>query len=90
MILSEPIPWHDVPVGAVVLLDGVPRTVLLNEPMYPSFPGDSRVVLVEGRIMPPTNSGLATVQLVMLDESDAVAALAAAGLNHEIIDTEEP
>lgn len=88
MILSPPIVWRFVPVGAVVLLaDGdIPRRVIMNESIHPGRPGDSRVVLIEGRSMPPTVGGLSTVRLVALDDADAVATLRAAGLNPEIIE----
>jgi hypothetical protein len=80
MIITDPVPWSYVPVGAQVLLHGVPRTVLINAPLYPNSPDDSRVVLVEGIVSPPTISGLSTVQLVIMDEADAVANLQAAAL----------
>jgi hypothetical protein len=81
MKLSAPIPWSLVPAGAVVLLpDHTVRTVhaVLTDKLVPY------TVLMEGlppRLVDPN----ATVELVILDETDAVATLAAAGLNPEII-----
>jgi hypothetical protein len=77
MNLSPPIPWRDVPTGAVVLLDGVPRTVLVD-------PGHAGMAGVEG--LPLFRPETDTVQLVVLDDADAVATLAAAGLNPEPIE----
>jgi hypothetical protein len=74
MILSPPIPWSDVPAGAQVLIDGVPRTVLQNNPHRDW----GRRVLAEG-LGPQTYVNGAAVQLVIMDEADAVANLLAAG-----------
>lgn len=73
MILSPPIPWRDVPAGAQVLIDGVPRTVIaIDRRGYPWF------ALTEGAgpmfIRPEV-----TVQIVIMDEADAVTNLLAAG-----------
>lgn len=81
MILSPPIPWALVPNGAVVLHLGVPRTVLVAPGPHG---GDG--VWLEGSPIPWYVAPGTTVQLVLLDESDVVAALAAAGLNPEIIE----
>lgn len=93
MILSDPVPWSCVPVGAVVLDGDTPRAVLANGPMPPmgrDIPewiyADLRTVLLEGA-RPKEVRQIDTVQLVMLDESDAMATLAAAGLTPEIIIT---
>ncbi len=82
MRLSAPIPWHLVPAGAVVMLDGAPRTVLANRSSR-TFTG-GRELLVEG-LRPREVANDLTVQLVMLDAEDAVATLARAGLNPEEI-----
>ncbi len=80
MQLSAPIPWSLVPIGAVVMLDGAPRTLLSKTPGT----GGVFTVLPEG--LPGGNVlDRDTVQLVMLDDTDAVATLAAAGLNPEEI-----
>jgi hypothetical protein len=77
MKLSAPIPWALVPVGAVVLAhDGVPRTVLVNT---------SIVTMIEG-LPPRFPTSRETVQLVVLDEADAIATLTAADLNPEPIE----
>lgn len=84
MIIHPPTMWQHVPVGAVVLIGGVPRRVIANGPMFPSRPDDWRVILVEGCAMPAT-LGLHTVSMVTLDDADAMATLAAAGLHPEVI-----
>lgn len=85
MILSPPIPWRDVPVGAVVLLWGEPRTVSMVAPGVPLY----ATLYFEGIPGAMMFSDDMRTQLVMLDEADAVTALAVAGLNPEIIDTKE-
>lgn len=85
MNLSPPIPWRDVPVGAVVLLDQ-PRTVLANTV---DRHGLYCEVLIEGRAEPAhveADGPNGLVQLVLLDDADAVATLAAAGLNPEPVE----
>lgn len=82
MKLSAPIPWSLVPAGAVVLLPGddTPRTVItVTSDRYGSM------ALLEGAATPRSAPPWERVQLVILDDTDAVAALAAAGLNPEII-----
>lgn len=83
MIISEPIPWSPVPPGAVVLLrDGdVPRLVLINAARLDGA-GWTLIEGVEG--MTPYCPG-DLVRMVALDDHDAVATLAAAGLNPEEI-----
>lgn len=85
MILSDPVPWSYVPVGAVVFFAGAPRTVLVATPGT----GGVLSLLLEG--LPPGNvlGYRDTVRLVTLDDSDAMTTLAAAGLNPEPIAPEE-
>lgn len=79
MRLSPPVPWRDVPRGAIVLY-GLPRRVLVNDPWQMQ-----RTVLLEN--MPAIYPrALDTVQLVLLDEADAIATLTEAGLNPEPLD----
>ena len=85
MILSDPIPWCFVPPGAVVMLDG-PRTVLLNAVQLDG----TGLAFVESMAEPMRYDHTQTVRLVMLDEGDALATLAAAGLNPEIIPDPTP
>lgn len=74
------LPWSQVQPGMVVLLEGVPRTVLIADSWH--------TFMVEGA--PPIYPEYgAMAELVLLDDADAVATLAAAGLNPEIIETEE-
>lgn len=82
MNLSPPIPWRDVPRGAVVLY-GIPRRVLVKAPYLGAH--GLRSVLLEG-VPPFVVNDDAGVQLVLLDDADAVANLAAAGLNPEPIE----
>lgn len=88
MKLTDPLPWHLVPVGAQVLLydDDVPRTVLDSGPYW--F-GGLWYTLIEGeldtRLFRPDD----TVRMVILEETDAVASLQAAGLTAEVIETRE-
>lgn len=92
MIVSPPLSWGSVPVGAVALIDGVPRTVLAVRPVVTGehlprqLTADLLTVLIEG-IPPRTVKDTDLVQLAWLDDTDAIAALAAAGLNPEVIDT---
>lgn len=90
-LAGPPRPWFTVPVGAVVLLgaDPVPRAVLANDPIYPGRPGDSRVVLIEGVYMPPAVGGLSFVQVVELDEIDAMLNLFGAGFEPVVINVKE-
>lgn len=87
MRLSPPVPWRDVPRGAVVLFGGVCRTVLANRPSTHA-PGRERFLLLEGCAPSHAFSDgpYGTVQLVLLDEADAITTLAAAGLNPEVLD----
>lgn len=80
MKLSPPIPWSLVPDGAVVLWRDAPRRVLLG----PGPNGDA--AWLEGLDVPMYVPPGSTTQLVELDEADAIANLAAAGLSPEIID----
>lgn len=87
MNISPPIPWHLVPVGAVVLDHDTPRTVLGNDPLeygellyFRLSPAESwRAVLLEG-MAPLIARADITTNLVTLDDTDAAAVLAAAGL----------
>ena len=81
MILSPPLPWGLVPAGAVVLIDGVPRTVLAA-----AHGTGLSTIFLEG-LPPRTVDPASYTQLVSLDDTDAIAAFAAAGLNPEVIDT---
>lgn len=83
MIVSPPISWSLVPSGAVVLWRGVPRRVLLG----PGPHGDA--AWLEGVDVPMYVPFGSMTQLVVIDEADAIANLTAAGLNPEIITTEE-
>jgi len=85
MNLSPPIPWRDVPIGAVVLLHGIPRRVLVNCTMLDGAGSALLEGVPEMMIFSPAD----TVQLVLLDDADAVATLAAAGLHPEPIE-EDP
>ena len=80
MNVSPPIPWRDVPVGAVVLYGGTPRTVVANWENCGIC-----LVLLEGDPGSHYPRADDTVQLVLLDDADAVANLAAAGLTIEPI-----
>jgi len=86
MKLSQPIPWRDVPPGVVVLHFGKPALVVhrRNDPAY-----GTTHFMIEGHpewIVTAEAAVYLTTQLVQLDDTDAVATLAAAGLHPEIID----
>lgn len=81
MNVSPPIPWRDVPVGAVVLIDDTPRTVLANQD-YEAH--GWRLILAEG-MGPFSVRPDDTASLVLLDTADAVANLRGAGLTTEVI-----
>lgn len=85
MIVHPATWWQYIAVGTVVLIDGVPRRVIANGPIHPTFPHDERVVLLEGCPPPPGILGVHLVQPVTLDDTDAMATLAAAGLNPEVL-----
>lgn len=80
--LGAPVPWCDVPEGAVVLLFDVPRTVIVNTG---AVTADYRLVLLEGfgaaRVY-----GHDRVQLVELDITDATLNLLAAGFTPVVIE----
>jgi hypothetical protein len=84
--VSPPVAWRDVPVGAVVLDDGTPRTVLHKAPSLGAH--GLRTVLLEGRTPFVINDG-AEVRMVALDDADALATLARAGLDPIIIERTE-
>ena len=94
MNVSPPIAWRDVPVGAVVLDGGTPRTVLVNGPMPHAgvmalklSPAESwRAVLLEGLGAPLVARTDITTHLVLLDTADAVASLRAAGFTADIVE----
>jgi hypothetical protein len=74
VILSDPIPWNDVPAGAVAIIGGEPR-LILSVMAWSSIEAVS--VFAEGE--PPLVFGRRdTTRLALLDEADAMAALRAA------------
>ncbi len=77
MIVGPPIPWHLVPVGAVALIDGTPRTVLVN-----LVTGDACLVFLEGGAPLTVHRGAPT-NLVTLDDIDAIGNLINAGFTIE-------
>jgi len=84
MIIHPAKPWWTVVAGDVVLIGGTPHTIIGTsfgvEPIGTAY--------VEG--LPPLHvAPYSYVQPVILEPSDAVATLAAAGLDPEIIDTRE-
>jgi hypothetical protein len=71
-----PIPWSDVPSGAVVIdSNGTPRTVLAN-----AAAGTEQAIYVEG-LSPIALPREWPAYPVELDETDAIGNLYAAGLN---------
>lgn len=84
--VGPPRPWRTVPVGAVVLCtDGTPRTVLVNDPAWLNAPFSGPInVLLEG-MAPLRMTGDAPAQVVELDETDAMLAMFAVGLEPVVL-----
>lgn len=74
MRLLDPRPWHLIAPGAVVLIDGVPRTVLGHDDAL-----TSRMVFAEG-LQPIVVNPHSYVQPVELDDTDAIGNMLRAGL----------
>jgi len=85
MILSPPVAWRFVPVGAVVFMDRDPVPRRLEHADAQLHHG-RRVVFLEGLTAPMVVDPGSTVRLVALDFGDAVAALRAAGLTAEPVE----
>lgn len=87
MRLSPAVPWRDVMAGAIVLDHGIPRRVIDRSHFVPT---GSIAFLLEGLDAPLVITDEFArepcVQLVLLEPADAIATLAAAGLNPEVLD----
>jgi len=81
VIRLAPIPWHAVTPGTVVLIDGIPRTVLAVHPV----PHSGTVRIFAEGIALIDAPGTTFVQPVQLDETDAMITLFAAGFTPEVI-----